>query len=204
MATMITDPKLEESLKAERRASGADRYDEVWEGIYMMAPMPNDEHQEIVSRMVSILEEIVGWPGLAKVRPGVNVSDRKDDWQQNYRVPDVAVFLQGGRAKNCGAYWLGGPDFAIEVVSPEDQTREKIPFYEQAGVQELLVIDRAPWALELMRNTGSRLELAGRTELGQQTVLECETVPLSFSIAPASPRPSIEVTHRDSGKQWRV
>jgi hypothetical protein len=48
MAIFITDPAIEEHLLAAREASGADRYDEVWEGVHMMAPMPNDEHQLVV------------------------------------------------------------------------------------------------------------------------------------------------------------
>ena len=39
MATMIRDVELEQRLQAERAACGADRYDEIWEGVYVMAPM---------------------------------------------------------------------------------------------------------------------------------------------------------------------
>ena len=45
MATIIHDRVLQERLQAVRAATGADRYDEVWEGDYMMAPVPNNEHQ---------------------------------------------------------------------------------------------------------------------------------------------------------------
>ena len=76
MATIICDAELEQRLQSERAACGADRYDEVWEGVYVMAPMPNDEHQMIVNALASILQEVIGWPGLGQVRPGVNVSDR--------------------------------------------------------------------------------------------------------------------------------
>ena len=38
MATIVLDESLGKRLQAERVASGADRYDEVWEGTYMMAP----------------------------------------------------------------------------------------------------------------------------------------------------------------------
>ena len=124
MATMIHDAELEQRLQAERAACGADRYDEVWKGVYVMAPMPNDEHQMIVNALASILQDVIGWPGLGQVRPGVNVSDRVENWQQNYRVPDVAVFLNDTKAVNHSSFWLGGPDLAIEVVSPGDQTRE--------------------------------------------------------------------------------
>jgi hypothetical protein len=79
MTTLITDARLEERLKAGREASGADRYDEVWEGVYIRTPMPNNEHQEIVVRLVSVLQEIVGWPKLGDVFPGVDLSDRGED-----------------------------------------------------------------------------------------------------------------------------
>ena len=79
MTTIITDRELEQRLRLEREASGADRYDEVWEGAYMMAPMPNDEHQQIVNRLASIFQDTIDWPGLGDVRPGINVSDRIED-----------------------------------------------------------------------------------------------------------------------------
>ena len=36
MATIIRDSVLEERVLAERAACGGDRYDEVWEGIYIV------------------------------------------------------------------------------------------------------------------------------------------------------------------------
>jgi hypothetical protein len=39
MAMMINDASLERDLIALREATGADRYDEVWEGMYMMSPL---------------------------------------------------------------------------------------------------------------------------------------------------------------------
>ena len=118
MPTLICDAELEERLRAERVLTGADRFDEVWDGVYVMAPLANNEHQLIVSRLTSVFEECIGWPGLGYVFPGVNVSDRVDDWKSNFRCPDVAVFMKNSRAKNQDAFWHGGPDFAVEVVSP--------------------------------------------------------------------------------------
>ena len=69
MATLITDPALERRLRAERVELGADRYDEVWEGIYMMAPMPDNEHQPLVARFTRIFEEVIGDAGLGNVLP---------------------------------------------------------------------------------------------------------------------------------------
>ena len=102
MPTLIVDQHLEKRLRTERVASGADRYDEVWESIYVMNPMPNVEHQQLVNRLASIFQDVIDWPGKGDVRPGVNVSDRREDWRENYRVPDVAVFLKDGQASN----WL--------------------------------------------------------------------------------------------------
>lgn len=204
MTTMITDPSLEESLKAQRQATGADRYDEVWEGTYIMTPLPNDGHREIVSRMTSIFEEIIGWPGLGEVRPGVNVSDREDNWKQNYRVPDVAVFLPDGVARNCDTYWLGGPDFVVEIISPDDRTRQKLPFYQEIGVRELLLVDRNPWSLELFRHDGKTLASTGKCILKQEAILKSHVVPLEFKLVTADPRPRIEVRQTDGQKHWLV
>ena len=45
MSLLVSDPELKERLLAERRASGGDRYDEVWDGVYVMSPLADDEHQ---------------------------------------------------------------------------------------------------------------------------------------------------------------
>lgn len=204
MAVLVTDPRIEERLKEQRRAWGADRYDEVWEGIYMMAPLPNSEHRQIVSRLVSILEEVVGWPGLGEVFPGVNLAGLEDDWEHDYRVPDVAVFLHGGSARNCDTHWRGAADFLVEIISPGDRTREKIPFYARNGVQELLVVDRQPWSLELYRQQQGRLERMGLSSLTSPEVLASAVVPLQFQLVPGEPRRRIQVTQLGSDRRWLV
>lgn len=204
MATIIRDAELERRLQAERAASGADRYDEVWEGVYMMAPMPNDEHQMIVNALASILQELVGWPGLGHVRPGVNVSDRVENWRENYRVPDVAVFLNDTNAVNHSAFWLGGPDLAVEVISPGDQILEKLGFYAVVGTQELLVIDRDPWQLKLFRLTVSGMQPVTTATVQCGTTIGCETVAIELLLIAGDQRPRIQVTHRDSGRHWTI
>jgi Uma2 family endonuclease len=203
MAIILTDPRLERQLKAEREASGADRYDEVWEGITMMAPLPNNEHQEIATRLACILQEIVGWPGLGDVCAGVNLSDRAEGWEHNYRVPDVAVFLRTGRAENLGTHWRGAADFLVEVISPCDRTREKLDFYSRLGVRELLLVDREPWALELYRDGPSGLEKVESADL-QAGEVRSAVLPLIFRLVSARGRPDIEVGHAESGRTWRV
>ena len=54
MVVHVHDPLLEQQLKADRQLTGADRFDEVWEGIYMMAPLADDEHQDIQLKLAAI------------------------------------------------------------------------------------------------------------------------------------------------------
>jgi Uma2 family endonuclease len=204
MAMLVCDPHVEERLRAEREAKGLDLWDEVWEGMYVMAPLANDEHQFLQTRLATILDSVVGLTGKGEVRAGVNVSDRVDQWEHNYRCPDVAVFLDGGAARNCGTHWVGGPDFTIEIISPGDKSRDKLKFYAAIGVHEMLLIDRDPWSLMLHELRGGALVQVGLSTVGSPTRLDSKVVPLSWRLVPGGLRPAIEVVHRDSTQKWLV
>ena len=66
----------------------------------------------------------------------MNVCDRTEAWQQNCRVLDVAVFLINSSVVNCDAFRYGGPDLVVEILSPGDQGRDKLPFYAQVKTNE--------------------------------------------------------------------
>jgi Uma2 family endonuclease len=202
MTTIILDPNAQDRLIRERQANGLDRWDEVWDGVYIIMPDPNVEHQVIVGRLVIFIGIVIDLPGLGGVFPGVNVSDRVDDWTKNYRCPDVAVYLRGNPAVDCGTHWRGGPDFAVEIVSPEDRSREKLDFYARVGVRELLLIDRAPWRLELYRLRKTKLARAGMSTPEQPKALASAVLPLSFRLLPGESRPGIEVAHSDGQRRW--
>jgi len=204
MATLVHDPALEKDILTQRRAWGADRYDEVWEGVYVVSPMPNNEHLSIATRIAAVFQSALGWENGADVLAGVNVSDRRKGWKKNYRVPDVAVFLEGTRAENLATHWLGGPDFGVEIASPGDESREKIPFYEKVGTQELLIIDRDPRTLELYRRDGKKLVLAGKTSLDESRVLKSRVLNLTFELIPGKLRPRIRIRHSKSGQEWLI
>jgi len=201
MATLITDPDLEEQIRAQRAEWGVDRFDEVWDGTYLINPARNSEHQHLLGKLVWALHEaLVSSPAI--VYPGVNVSDRADDWTKNYRCPDLAVALPGGIARECDAYYLGGPDFLVEIISPCDRSREKLSFYGHVGVRELLLIDRDPWALELYQLHDGELKLAGQSRLDQPDIVQSTVLPLTFRLIPGDPRPRIEVRHTDGVQAW--
>ena len=202
MTLVVLDPSVEKRLKAEREASGLDRHDEVWEGVYMMVPLANNEHQNLQFRLAAAIQNAVGWDQPAKIDAGANVSDREDDWTHNYRIPDVVVVFPGGAARDCGTHWCGGPDFCTEVTSSGDRSRDKLDFYAAIGVRELLLIDRDPWALELYQLTARRLAHVGMSNLQTQAVLPSSVLPVSFRLIPGAPRPQIEVAHCDGVQRW--
>lgn len=202
MATLILDRELAEELRQQRAESGADRWDEVREGTYTMTPLPNDEHQELAALLTTVLTNMVMLKGLGHVRPGVNLSDGRQDWIQNYRCLDLVAFLHGNPAKNLGTHWVGGPDFAIEIVSPDDRSYEKIPFYEKLGTRELLFVDRDPWQVELMRFDDEKLVSVGVALQDGKQLLRSAVLPLTFRLLRGSARPQIEVTHVDEQTRW--
>ena len=78
MTMLIADRHWVERIQAERKASGADGHDEVWDGVTFMPPLANDEHQGLVGLLTSIFTDTIHWPGLGQVRPGINLSDRAE------------------------------------------------------------------------------------------------------------------------------
>jgi Uma2 family endonuclease len=204
MTMLIKDPLLQENLIESRRSRDADRWDEVWEGVYVVSPQPYNEHQSIVTGLIGIIVETIQRSDLGFVYPGVNLSDQDEDWEFNYRAPDVAVFLKSGKAVDCGTYWRGPADFLVEIVSPYDATYEKIPFYDKLGVVELLIIDREPWKLEFHERIDDRLQKTGESNLANGVVLQSRSVSLSFQLVPGNDRPRIAVEHPQSGKKWMV
>jgi Uma2 family endonuclease len=140
----------------------------------------------------------------ARILPGANLTDQVEDWTKNYRCPDVVVFLPGNPAVDRETHWLGGPDFAIEVVSPGDRSRKKFPFYERVGVRELLLVERRPWRLELYRASEGKLELVGASRPTASEILKSDVVPISMRLVARSPRPRIEVTQTTRGESWLI
>lgn len=204
MTAVIHDDAAVRSLKAERKRLGIDRWDEVWEGVYVVPTLPNDEHQEIQLALGSLLFEVVQTGGLGKVRAGVNVTDRHPDWEDNFRGPDLVAYLNSSKAVNYGTHWLGGPDFLVEIISPREDPTAKFDFYASVKSREVLLVLRDPWAVELHQLRGKKLVRAGRSEVATGTVLTSGVVALSFRLVAGAVRPRIEVTHTATNKTWLV
>ena len=204
MATLIVDPRVSERLIEERRARGADRFDEVWEGVYIMAPAPNDEHQEIEIHLARPLLEVVKDAGLGVVRTTINLASNPDHWEHDFRIPDIAVFLKGSRAVCHGEFWSGPPDFLVEIVSHFDKSREKFEFYSRLGTRELLLVDRDPWQLQLYRLQAGLLSLVATISPDDAEAIQSEVLPLRFRLLSGDPRPTIAIVATDSQRSWTI
>lgn len=204
MTAIIADRQLERDLIARRRRLGQDRFDEVWEGVYFMAPLGDLVHQEFGADLATVITLCVKFDGLGRCFQGVNISDRKKGWRKNFRCPDVAVYLHGNPAEDCGRFWFGGPDFAVEIVSPGDRTRKKIPFYASVGTRELLIVDRRPWRLTLLRLADGKLAEAGQSTFDNPQCLASGVIPLTFRLAGMPQQPAIAIEHHDGQRRWTI
>lgn len=203
MALVSIDPMELASLLRDRRECGGDRYDEVWDGVYVMSPQADNEHQQLASDLAAAINLGLGHNEQIRIFPGCIVSDRPKRWKKNYRCPDVAVFLPGNPAEDRETHWYGGPDFAVDILSPFDRSREKFDFYAKVGVRELMFVARQPWCLELHRRDGQGWDLVGKSDPSPQSPpLSSEVLSLGFRLVPGTKRPRIEVSLADGNLRW--
>lgn len=204
MVALILDDWLLEDLVSQRRSLGIDQRDEVWDGVYLIFRPTNNEHQLLSIRFGSVCVEVVDQSQLGVAFPGVNVTDRDDEWTKNYRCPDVAVYLNGNPAEDRGTHWFGGPDFAVEIVSEGDRSREKLGFYANVNTRELLIIDRDPWRLELYRLEDGELKSAGIATVENAKAVCSTVLPLRMQLISGDRRPLIEIFHATEDRQWEI
>ena len=143
--------EVPQALLDERRARGADRWDEMWEGELHMVPPPSEQHQAIGSALFVALTPLAAARGLVAryetglFRPGVD-----DD----YKVPDQ-VYVRPELRSQRGIE--GGASLVVEILSPNDETYQKLDWYARVGVNEVLVIDPETRGVELFANQDDRM-----------------------------------------------
>ena len=202
MPVMIYDPQLEQEIRTARDKCDAGRRDEVWDGVLVVPPQANNEHQRIVSRVTSAFSAVVDWDAGDQVLPGANVSDRDADWMENYRDPDVVVYLASNKAKDRNTHWVGGPDLAVEIRSRGEDPRLKLDFYAKVKTREVLIVDRDPWSVELYQLRRGKLVSVGKSDPATAAVLTSGVLPLTFQLQPGSLRPTILITHTGTKQTW--
>lgn len=129
-----------DELIRERRERGLDTYDEVWKGVYQVAPAGTSAHGRFQARLIAVLTEAAG--DRYVVTGPVNIGHPMD-----YRVPDCAMVP--AHVHDDDAVWLGSAALVGEVVSPSDTYADKFDHYWDALVEEVIVVDPADRSVEI-------------------------------------------------------
>ena len=177
---------------AHRKAIGADRWDEMWEGVLHALSTPGVEHQRILDELVVFLGPLIERTQRGTFLSRINVFDESSRLE-NYRIPD-ATFVAAGREAILVHDGVrgGGPDAVIEVRSPGDESYEKLPFYAHLSVREVVIVDRDTKRPEVYRLAGSSYVAVAADRDGWVTA---EAMRLRFRRAPG--RTSLVVVDLD-------
>lgn len=85
-----------------------------------------------------------------------NLGDSQDD----FRVPDGG--LQRSRPHGT---WIPTAALALQILSPNDEAREKLPFYAAHHVDEVLIVDPDERSIRWLALTGGEYRETERSRL---------------------------------------
>jgi hypothetical protein len=169
MATLVlgTRPPELEALLERRRQAGVDRLDEVWQGVRHMVPGPSFEHARVSQQLAELLGPPARDAGLLAAMSEFNLGESEHD----FRVPDGGLHRPGA-----AGVWLSTAAVIVEILSPGDESWQKLPFYAEHHVDEVLLVDPAEQTVtwlalrdgEYKPVQRSRLIELGPTELAEE------------------------------------
>lgn len=160
MEILIRDPPPDDwaALLERRHRLGNDRHDEVWAGVYHVNPAPTMAHGLMCKQLLLLLDPLAAAVGL--VATGEFNLGHKGD----HRIPDLGLH----RDPSMGV-WHETAALVVEVLSPHDETFQKLPFYAQHRVREVVIVDpamrRVQW-LALHEGDYAPLERSALVALG--------------------------------------
>jgi Uma2 family endonuclease len=166
--TIVLEPKPAEfeALLERRRALGQDLYDEVWDGDYHMAPALHSSHGYTGDQLAVLLHPLAQRAGLTGTS-AFNLGSPDD-----YRVPD-----RGLHRGIPSATFVPTAAVVVEVVSPGDETWQKLDFYAEHSVDELLIADPAKRSVAwLVLHAGRYVEAEYSPLLGVTTAKLAEQI----------------------------
>ena len=167
MRTLVVDPPTAglDELMERRRRSGLDRLDEVWEGIYHMVPAPSGPHGSVEWQLAQLLRPLAERAGLHACGQ-FNLGEGEHD----FRVPDGGLHRVPPLVT-----WYSTAALVLEIVSPGDESWEKLPFYATHDVDEVLIVDlrkRSISWLTLENGEYRPMQHSGLIDLGAQALGE--------------------------------
>jgi Uma2 family endonuclease len=167
MRTLVLDPPTAglNPLLEGRRRSGLDRNDEVWEGVYHVVPGPSGPHSLVEWQLAHILRPLAERAGL-HAGGQFNLGEGEED----FRVPDGGLHRVPPLVT-----WYSTAALVLEIVSPNDESWEKLPFYAARAVEEVLIVDpleRSVSWLALENGEYHPIERSGLVDLGTWELAE--------------------------------
>lgn len=141
--------EVPQSVLEDRRRKGLDKRDELWDGVVHLVPPAGELHQRIGGKLFALLLPLAERRGLrAYYETGLFRTE------SDYRVPDQ-VYTRPEVTSERGVE--EGADLVVELVSPGDETYDKIDWYAARGVREMLIVHPGERRVELLRRVGDRL-----------------------------------------------
>ncbi|MDX1970095.1 MAG: Uma2 family endonuclease [Planctomycetaceae bacterium] len=133
--------EVPEDLLEDRRRTGADRWDEMWEGVLHIPPAPNRTHQDFEFQLELWLRDYWAKPQGNRVYHQINLASA-GSWPDDYRIPDLVLLTPDRFEIDQDAFFEGPPLVVVEIHSPGDESYEKLDFYAKLGVPETWIIHR--------------------------------------------------------------
>lgn len=144
-AVMVEVPT---ELLEQRRRTGVDRWDEMWDGVLHMVPSPSARHQAFGMELALVLAPLAKSRGLVPFyETGLFGTDN------DYRVPDQ-MYTHSERVADRGVE--GAAELVVEILSPGDESYDKLDWYARVGVAEILVVDPDTRAVERFAGRAGR------------------------------------------------
>ena len=183
-ALMVTKPRV--SLAEYLAMEESKPYLELIDGDVVQKSMPGLKHSTMVVELITELRIYLRVSGEARVETELRHIERKAEW---VFLPDISVTLKsritGTPAETSGLVDVL-PDFAIEVLSPDDQPgriTQRIAHYMGSGVSLLWVVDPEAERVTVWQPGQAPRDLAAPTILSAAPVLASFEVDLSALFA---------------------
>lgn len=129
--------------------------DEIWEGVLHMVPAPSYAHGDIEAQLMRALGPPADTAGLKLIG-----QSNLGEGEHNFRVPDCSLHHPGAHG-----VWHATAALVVEVVSPNDESWEKLPFYAEHQVDEVLIVDPQQRSVEWLGLLDRRYEPIARSRL---------------------------------------
>jgi Uma2 family endonuclease len=144
---------------------------ELIKGELLTMPLPKFEHGRISANLMLILGLYVKANQLGEICSEVGYHLESDP--DTVLGPDVSFVSLDRVARRPEGYFLGPPDLAVEVLSPDDRrgkVEQKLSLWLGFGTRSVWLVNPRRRTVEVCRSTGERKLFHDTDELADDTV----------------------------------